>query len=288
MFSAPYRDVRRAVREGNLGDLNPTPWAFMLGNCCGWITYGFLIQNLFVFFANAPGFILSVWLNMQAAKLQYENSRSTEMRKSLVNALEEKSKSSLEIKPSESLSIKPTTDAAHPTTVLDYSAIVWDVAAQKMPVPAQHETLVLVMVILWVGTIAIIAFGTEFTSNTRELIVGIVVNLNLVFFYGAPLSSILTILKTRSSSSIHWPTMITNTANGAFWCAFGFAVWDLFIFVPNGLGAVLGIVQFCLCLVFPAGRKPTLEVAESVPPEIQTSESDEVVEPSATEAKEEA
>ena len=35
---------------GRLGDLNPTPWAVMLGNCCGWVTYSILINNLFVFF----------------------------------------------------------------------------------------------------------------------------------------------------------------------------------------------------------------------------------------------
>ena len=47
MFSAPFRDVKKAVERGHLGDLNPTPWAFMLGNCCGWITYAILIQNMY-------------------------------------------------------------------------------------------------------------------------------------------------------------------------------------------------------------------------------------------------
>lgn len=35
MFSAPFRDVQRALKNHHLGDLNPTPWAFMLGNCVG-------------------------------------------------------------------------------------------------------------------------------------------------------------------------------------------------------------------------------------------------------------
>ena len=79
----------------------------------------------------------------------------------------------------------------------------------------------------------------------------IIVNLNLVFFYGAPLSTIYQVLKTRSCASIHVPTMLTNTANGAFWFAYGVAVWDLFIVIPNGLGALLGVVQFVLRIVFP-------------------------------------
>ena len=52
--------------------------------------------------------------------------------------------------------------------------------------------------------------------------------------------------------------MATNTANGAFWTAYGLAVLDPFIYVPNGLGAALGVVQIFLVLTFP--RIPLEEV----------------------------
>ena len=46
MFAAPLRDLQKAVSLGQgLGDLNPTPWAFMLGNCVGWTSYG-IITNV--------------------------------------------------------------------------------------------------------------------------------------------------------------------------------------------------------------------------------------------------
>jgi solute carrier family 50 protein (sugar transporter) len=73
MFASPIKDLQKAVKKGDLGDLNPTPWAFMLGNCLGWVTYGILLQNLWIFFGNAPGFIISVWLNLGAVKLLYQN-----------------------------------------------------------------------------------------------------------------------------------------------------------------------------------------------------------------------
>lgn len=41
---APIRAVKEAIDRGYLGDLNPTPWAFMLGNCTGWVAYSFLIN----------------------------------------------------------------------------------------------------------------------------------------------------------------------------------------------------------------------------------------------------
>jgi hypothetical protein len=41
---APLKDVHRAVQNGSLGQLNPTPWALMTGNTLGWITYSYLLH----------------------------------------------------------------------------------------------------------------------------------------------------------------------------------------------------------------------------------------------------
>jgi solute carrier family 50 protein (sugar transporter) len=88
MWFAPWKDVHQATARGRLDDLNPLPWAFMLGNCVGWVTYGILIQNVFVLLPNAAGVLMSVYYNMQAVKLQFHEDRSTDLRKSIVSALE--------------------------------------------------------------------------------------------------------------------------------------------------------------------------------------------------------
>lgn len=277
MFFAPYKDLQSAIRQGQLGDLNPTPWAFMLGNCFGWVLYGMLLQNLWIFFANAPGFILSVWLNLGAAKLNYSAHHSTEMRKSLVDFLQEQENS-----PSSSLfqsterirddrqeetegqfeESPNTTDAngaAAPTTTTttstDWAKVVWDVTSQSTPAPTPHENLVMMMVLIWMCCVSVIAFANELSTDTQQFIVCLMVNFNLVFFYGAPLSTILQILKERHTASIHIATMITNTCNGSFWTAYGIAVNDYWIYVPNGLGAGLGFVQIFLCVIFPRTRR---------------------------------
>ncbi|KAL7571722.1 hypothetical protein ACA910_002822 [Epithemia clementina (nom. ined.)] len=272
MFSAPYRDAARAISEtGVLGDLNPTPWAIMLGNCFGWVGYSMLVDNLFIFFANAPGFILSVWLNMVAVKLQYENHKAAAMRKSMIGALREESTRRMSIEDPSSLDLSLTkkplpasgaatnSDAAENGllgVVGDYARVIWEVTAQHQPVPAPHERLVLVVVMYWVAVISIAVFGSKsFGKDTQEVIVGVAVNLNLVFFYGAPLSTIAQVLKERNSATIHIPTIVTSTANGLFWFAFGLAVFDLFIIVPNGLGALLGVVQMFLCVTFPRKKR---------------------------------
>lgn len=260
MFAAPLLDVLQANQRGRLGDLNPTPWAFMLGNCCGWVFYSFVIQNLFVFFANGPGFLLAAWFNLQAIKLMYGDFRSQEERKSIVMALdEESSKFAQSNKPIDNTAgtseisppIEQPPQQSPVVAAIDYAKIIWEVAAQTKQAPIAHERLVLFIVTLWVATATVVAFGTSFSSHVRELIVGIVVNCNLIFFYGAPLSTIFQVLRTRSSATIHIPTMLLNTLNGLFWSAFGISVADYFIGVPNALGALLGLVQIVLCIIFP-------------------------------------
>merc|ERR1711923_8054 len=47
--------------------------------------------------------------------------------------------------------------------------------------------------------------------------------------------------------------MITNTCNSIFWTSYALApqINDPFIYVPNGLGVLLGSIQFVLLLIFP-------------------------------------
>jgi solute carrier family 50 protein (sugar transporter) len=259
MFATPYRALKQAVDRGHLGDLNPTPWAFMLGNCFGWITYSILLRNFWLFFANGPGFLLSIWLNLGAVKLLYQGHHATEMRKSLVVYLQqqeneqEQSKRELDASVMEHAT-EPTPTASPKKTMTNWATLVWNVTSQTTPAPAPHETMVMGIVLVWTIVVLLISFAQSFDARTKELIVGILVNLNLVFFYGAPLSTIYTVLSNKKSDSIHIPTMIINTLNGSFWTAYGLAVMDPFIYAPNGLGALLGVVQMILCALFPRSK----------------------------------
>lgn len=316
MFASPLVDLQKAVHHGDIGKLNPTPWAFMLGNCFGWLTYSILVQNLWIFFANIPGFLISIWLNFGAVKLLYQRHHSNEMtrcilkvlldheRKMLLNyasSLESNvgdygsipsssntsatsSSSSISTATSHDSSFKqvpqdkivaededefldekekqlqvPCAPAPSSINVVDpriqpvveWSKMLLDVTSQKTPAPAPHEKLVLLVVSIWLLCTSIIFLVPSITPKTRELIVASLVNLNLVFFYGAPLSTIYEVIRDRSSSSIHVPTMFTNTLSSMFWTAYGVAVMDLFIAVPNGLGSFCGVFQILLYLYFP-------------------------------------
>mmetsp|Transcript_21049 Transcript_21049/g.31777 ORF Transcript_21049/g.31777 Transcript_21049/m.31777 type:complete len:317 (+) Transcript_21049:33-983(+) len=276
MFLAPYGSVKKASATGSLGDLNPTPWAFMLGNTVGWVAYSFLLNNYWIYFGSCPGLIISVWLNLVAAKLQCQEYRVKEMRRSFVDCLEKYGSSfrALETTPEEN-GMDTTTNNNNNNATTDWRSLVLQVTTQSKPAPAPHEKIVIIIVIQWVVILSVVALGKNtFSANTQELIVGIATNINFLFFYGGPLSTIFTVLKTRNTATIHTWTMITNTANGAFWTAYGIAVQNFVIAVPNGIGVVLGLVQVALFVLFP--RKAVVE--DSVSLSDDTSETKEIQE----------
>ena len=107
--------------------------------------------------------------------------------------------------------------------------LAFAITIQDVEAPAPHERVVvggecfffaetcrfttrqtadaLAVVTAWIAVISILSF-LELNVEQWKLVIGIVVNINLLFFYGAPLSRIVTVMKTRDSSSIHRMTMI--------------------------------------------------------------------------------
>jgi solute carrier family 50 (sugar transporter) len=279
--TAPVKAVRQAVTRGHLGDLNPTPWVFMLGNCVGWITYSFLLQNLFIFFANAPGFLIAIWLNLCAAKLQYQTHRTNEIRQSLVLLVnQERNKLSQSFNKSNNDDDNNDNEMEPPPTFIlgDLAKLVLQVTTQEISAPAPHEYMVVGMMLLWTTVISVVGFVSILDSHTRQLIIGIIVNINVLFFYGAPLSSILTVLRSKSSNSIHIPTMMTNTLNAVFWTAYGVAVLDPFLYLPNGTGAFFGGCQIILLILFPRSQvKDVKDYDNGVQVEIANNSDQELI-----------
>jgi solute carrier family 50 (sugar transporter) len=240
MFYAPFQDVQKALARGSLGDLNPLPWAFTLGNCCGWIVYGILIGNIFVLLPNMIGFFLSVWFNLAASKLLYKQQQQQQQEQQpfvpLVVATPE----------------VPEDQDDDDETKHDTSP---DEAPPGKHAAPTHDYYVMVIVMIWATLIAVVGFADSWSLETKQWIVGIAANINLLFFYGAPLSTIATVLQTQNISSIHFLTMVTNTVNSCLWATYGFAILNHLILVPNGIGALLGFVQLGLYLTF--SRKTT-------------------------------
>ncbi len=188
----------------------------------GWVVYAHYTNDPFVLAANVPGLVLSLWLNMGAAKLQYAERmrhRTAESRNHVSD-----------------------------DTIVQAS----ECENEMILVPIERNFLRIVIV--WACTIVVMQWMGGWKLAAPATVIGLLVNLNLVVFYSAPLQSLQTVLLTKRSDSIHRPTLFMNYVNTSFWILYGgFVRNDPMIYVPNGLGLTLGLIQGILCVRYPSG-----------------------------------
>ncbi|GFR43393.1 hypothetical protein Agub_g4470 [Astrephomene gubernaculifera] len=95
------------------------------------------------------------------------------------------------------------------------------------------------------------AFGGS-DAKTQQGLWGLAGNVVCLIYYAAPLTSMLEVIRSRNSASILVPLTMMNTLNAALWTTYGVAVRDPYIWLPNGIGLVLSLMQVALRVVFPA------------------------------------
>ncbi|XP_058091684.1 bidirectional sugar transporter SWEET6b-like [Magnolia sinica] len=84
------------------------------------------------------------------------------------------------------------------------------------------------------------------THTKRTLIVGILACIFNACMYASPLSVMSMVIRTRSVKYMPFFLSLAGFLNGLCWMAYALIKLDLFIAVPNGLGALFGAVQLIL------------------------------------------
>mmetsp|Transcript_67763 Transcript_67763/g.153354 ORF Transcript_67763/g.153354 Transcript_67763/m.153354 type:complete len:324 (+) Transcript_67763:161-1132(+) len=62
MVASGLPKIVKARRQGTLGYLNPLPFGLLLANCIAWVSYSVHIGNPFIFWGNAPGVLISLFM----------------------------------------------------------------------------------------------------------------------------------------------------------------------------------------------------------------------------------
>jgi solute carrier family 50 protein (sugar transporter) len=218
------------------------------------VAYSFLKNDLFVFFANAPSLVLSIWLNMGAVKLQYR-----EQFQSWQQATETVADSSLMLSSNqneESNNTRETEQFNDDRLHADFAVVVNPAQSSF----SSHEKWVLYIVTVWIIVLSYMGLSTSMSREQQTNMIGLVVNANLVFFYAGPLATVATVFRERSSSTLHIPTVGMTVTNTSFWMAYGFVIFDPYIIIPNGIGFMLGLIQLSLCLLFPRHKSDAPEM----------------------------
>jgi solute carrier family 50 protein (sugar transporter) len=230
LYSAPAKSLAIALKRKSLGDLNPTPWAIMTGNCFGWLAYAYYTKNPFVLASNIPGLLVSFWLNAGASKLQYYAQ--------IDNNIDDEDNNNYEAAQSSSAAIAIAADESESSQSATISVFT------------SQDILLLEVLSLWMTILVGVGWLGICKGNEKE-VVGLLVNINLLFFYAAPLQTMTTVVKRKNSNSIHTLSMFLNITNAGFWGIYGLAINDIVIYGPNSIGLLLGIIQAILCCMYP-------------------------------------
>jgi solute carrier family 50 protein (sugar transporter) len=251
MYLAPVDDMRRALRSGDLGKLNPTPFVYGLANSFGWMVYGYFQQNLILAASAMPGFLISLYLNMGAIKLQY-HARQKARWEYDANCKLQAANNKFETWSTGTASTSEESMEAGSWASLPNNKEVEDEIphANDMDSFVPQETALFRVVLGWV--LLCVYAGYFVDRQTASLVVGSTVNLILLIFYGAPLQMMRSVVESRDSSCIHRPSMVMTFSNAFFWVLYGLLQKDPIVYLPNILGCLLAGAQMMFCLAYPA------------------------------------
>jgi solute carrier family 50 protein (sugar transporter) len=90
----------------------------------------------------------------------------------------------------------------------------------------------------------------QLDQHGLQLLWGFTANFILLLYYTAPLSTVITVVRTKSAATLHFPLAIMQILNGGLWFGYGLAISDPFVWVPNAVGACTGIFLTMLVLIF--------------------------------------
>ncbi|KAJ1469262.1 sugar efflux transporter for intercellular exchange-domain-containing protein [Baffinella frigidus] len=104
------------------------------------------------------------------------------------------------------------------------------------------ETMTILMLGLWS---ALSLGGPTRTPHqgTRTSVVGVAANAIVLLLFASPLSTIATVLRDRSAASINMPFALVQILNCSLWELYGLHLGDVYIWGPNAIGLLLGMLQ---------------------------------------------
>mmetsp|Transcript_68062 Transcript_68062/g.161359 ORF Transcript_68062/g.161359 Transcript_68062/m.161359 type:complete len:286 (+) Transcript_68062:23-880(+) len=100
------------------------------------------------------------------------------------------------------------------------------------------------------GAIALGLSGATKSVMSAPNLYGWVGNALLMVYYITPLASLANIIKTKNASTIDPRLAFAGVLNGLFWFAYGVAIWDGYVAIPNGIGALIATFSSTLWLAF--------------------------------------
>ncbi|XP_021748429.1 bidirectional sugar transporter SWEET6b-like isoform X1 [Chenopodium quinoa] len=119
-------------------------------------------------------------------------------------------------------------------------------------------------------SITLLAFHTH---TSRSTFVGIFCDVFGIILYGAPLTVMYKVIKTKSVEFMPLTLSLAGLSNGVIWSAYAFIRFDPYILIGNGVGAILAVAQLILYACYygstPKEGKPVKDPVKPTAPQVQ-------------------
>ncbi|KUF83800.1 Bidirectional sugar transporter SWEET17 [Phytophthora nicotianae] len=121
---------------------------------------------------------------------------------------------------------------------------------------------ILTAITLYVAIAATGATGQDYTSISHVL--GYLSIVAAIILYGAPFEKVLFVLRNKSATPIQLPMVICGAAIKALWVIYTPLDSNWFMFIPNAICVVLGIVLLTLYVLYRPGKvvQPTVDLSD--------------------------
>lgn len=103
-------------------------------------------------------------------------------------------------------------------------------------------------------------------DDERDMAATLIGNTGMCFsimYYFAPLSTAMTVIRTRNSSSLYAPMLALNLANALLWMCYGLAIGQTAVTIPNILGTIVSGGLLVLSFAIPKKEKVPEELKEN-------------------------
>nr|XP_043608542.1 bidirectional sugar transporter SWEET6b-like [Erigeron canadensis] len=106
--------------------------------------------------------------------------------------------------------------------------------------------LVLVAEIIFLAVLVVCVLTLAHTTKVRSAIVGGLCMAGNIMMYAAPLSIMKMVITTKSVEYMPFLLSLFCFANGVCWFTYALIRFDIFVIIPNGVGALFSLVQLIL------------------------------------------
>ena len=130
---------------------------------------------------------------------------------------------------------------------------------------ANRRELRAVQILLALGATSSLTLWTALRFSgaplaTAKTVLGLFASTFTVMLFGSPLSTVRTVVKQRNSASILGSLTVAQIINSSLWTAYGVTLRQIFVWAPNGIGLVLGLMQLALKFLYPSD--PVCEIPD--------------------------